>query len=79
MSRRERLIKKVCGLPPEADANDVVALLEELGWAFDRQRGSHMIFIKQDEDLLSIPLVSGRRVKRIYLKKICALLDVDDE
>jgi len=78
MSKRERLIKKVCGLPPDADADDVVALLKECGWLFDRQRGSHMIFIKQDEMPLSIPLVSGRRVKRIYLKKICELLDLGD-
>lgn len=78
MSRRERLRKKVCGLPPEADADDVIALLELCGWTRDRQRGSHMIFIKQGEDLLSIPLVSGRRVKRTYLKKVCELLDLDD-
>ena len=78
MSRRERLLKKVCGLPPEADANDVVALLQECGWTFDRQRGSHMIFVKPGETPLSVPLVSGRRVKRIYLKKICELLDLGD-
>lgn len=77
MSRREKLIQKVCGLPPEADADDVVALLKECGWAFDRQRGSHMIFIKQGGDLLSVPLVSGRRVKRLYLKQICDLLELD--
>ncbi len=37
-----------------------------------------MMFIKQGELPLSVPLVSGRRVKRIYLKKMRGLLDLGD-
>ena len=77
MTRLERLVRKICALPPEADADDVIALLQELGWTLDRQRGSHMVFIKSGEELLSIPLVRGRRVKRTYLRKICRMLELD--
>lgn len=44
----------------------------------DQQRGSHMVFIKQGEMPLSVNLVSGQRVKRIDLKKICGLLGLGD-
>ena len=78
MTRRERLIAKIRARPAEADVRDVIVILEALGWKLDRQSGSHMVFIKDGEQLLSIPLVSGRRVKRIYLDQICRRLGLDE-
>lgn len=78
MTRREKLVAKIVARPPEADAGDVRALLDDFGWAFHRQVGSHMIFVKAGERSLSIPLVGGRRVKRAYLDVICQRLGLDD-
>jgi predicted RNA binding protein YcfA (HicA-like mRNA interferase family) len=78
LTRREKLIAKIVARPPEADANDVRSVLEEFGWMFRHQTGSHMTFAKPGERSMSIPLVSGRRVKRIYLDQICQRLGLDD-
>jgi predicted RNA binding protein YcfA (HicA-like mRNA interferase family) len=78
VTRREKLIAKIVARPPEADADDVRAVLEDFGWTFRHQTGSHMTFAKPGERSLSIPLVSGRRVKRIYLDQICQRLGLDD-
>lgn len=77
MTRREKLIAKIVARPPEADDDDVRALLEQFGWTFQRQTGSHMMFTKPNEQRMSIPLVSGRRVKRVYLDAICKRLGLD--
>ena len=76
MTRRERLIARIKSRPPEAEQRDVRALLQEFGWTLDRQTGSHLIFVK-DGEMMSIPLVHGRRVKRIYLDEICKRLGLD--
>lgn len=76
MSRREKLIEKIRARPPEADFSDVRRLLEMHGWTLDRERGSHAYFVNQSQQF-SVPRVSGRKVKRTYLDKICTLLDLD--
>lgn len=78
MTQRERLIARIRARPAEADADDVIALVDMFGWRLDRQAGSHMIFVKPGESLMSIPLVSGRRVKRIYLNRLSRRLGLDD-
>lgn len=78
MTKREKLVDRIRARPPDADADDVIALLEDFGWTLKRQKGSHMIFVKDGAFPLSVPLVSGRRVKRTYLTKICELLGLDD-
>lgn len=76
MSRREKLIEKIRARPPEADFSDVRRLLEMHGWTLDRERGSHAYFVKESQQI-SVPRVGGRKVKRIYLDKICTLLDLE--
>jgi predicted RNA binding protein YcfA (HicA-like mRNA interferase family) len=78
MSRRDRLIAKIRARPPEADFADVRALLSEFGWKEARQRGSHVSFVKDDGPTIVVPLVSGRKVKRVYLDRLCELLGLDD-
>jgi predicted RNA binding protein YcfA (HicA-like mRNA interferase family) len=78
VTRREKLIAKIVARPPEADADDVRALLEDFGWRFARQAGSHMTFAKAGERSLTIPLVRGRRVRRVYLDIICERLGLDN-
>lgn len=77
MTQREKLIEKVRARPPEARFSDVQALLREFGWSENRQRGSHVTFIKAGEYPIVIPLVGGRKVKRHYLNVICERLGLD--
>ena len=78
MTQREKLIAKIRARPAEADAGDVIGVLELFGWRLDRQTGSHMIFVKPGEALMSIPLVRGRRVKRRYLNTLSRKLGLDE-
>ena len=47
-------------------------------WKVARQTGSHVLFVKRGERTISVPLVSGRKVKRTYLDQICERLGLDD-
>ncbi len=78
MSKRDKLIAKIWGQPPSARFSDVRALLEDFGWTFNRQSGSHAIFVKRGEGLQSIPIDGGQRVKGTYLKDIYERLGLDD-
>lgn len=78
MTRLERLIERIKTRPPEADFSDVEKLLEEFGYERKRQEGSHVSFKKPGERTIIVPLVKGRKVKRVYLDQICELLGLDD-
>lgn len=52
-------------------------MLERDGWKMRRQKGSHMSFKKgSGEGTLTLPLVSGRKVKRAYLDQIIERLSL---
>ena len=77
MSKRERLRRKLRSLPADADMRDVQTLLERFGFKFVRARGSHHIFEYDDGKWVSqivFPL-HGRKVKRIYIKRVIEILD----
>jgi predicted RNA binding protein YcfA (HicA-like mRNA interferase family) len=78
VSQFEKLINRIRARPPEADSGDVRKLLEAFGWTFARQTSSHMIFTKPGETAITVPLVSGRKVKRVYLDLIIERLGLDD-
>ncbi len=78
MTQLEKLIARIRARPPEADFDDVRSLLEYHGWNLDRERGSHVHFVKLGERTLSVPKVGGRKVKRVYLDQICERLGLDD-
>ena len=79
MTRHEKLIDRIRARPPEADFEDVRTLLKAYGWLLDRQRGSLATFVKTGERSLTVPMVSGRRVKRVYLDQILELLGLNEE
>lgn len=64
--------------PPEAKFRDVRQLLEMFDWTHDRTAGSHEVFTKPGERTLPVPVHNGD-VKRVYLDRICDLLDLDTE
>ncbi len=49
---------------PSVTARDVVRIAERLGFAFDRQKGSHAIYFRaSDKRRLVIPVHKGRDLK----------------
>ena len=49
---------------PAVAARDVIRVAERLGFAFDRQRGSHAIYLRAaDKCRLVIPVHKGRDLK----------------
>ena len=49
---------------PVAAARDVIRVAEALGFAFDRQRGSHAVYIRaSDNRRIVIPVHKGRDLK----------------
>ena len=49
---------------PSVSAREVVRVAEKLGFIFDRQRGSHAVYLRaNDHRRLVIPLHKGRDIK----------------
>lgn len=49
---------------PSVPARDVIRVAEKLGFAFDRQRGSHAVYVRAaDLRRLVIPVHKGRDLK----------------
>lgn len=78
MSRREKRIRRLVARPPEADFADVRAVLEERGWSFARQKGSHCTFTKRGEAPITVP-IGNDKVKAHYLDELCRRLGLDEE
>lgn len=80
LSQIDKLVAKLKARPPEASFADVEAVLAAYGWEKRRTKGSHHTYRKPGEaELLTIPTVGGRTVKRTYLDKVCEMLGLDDE
>ena len=77
MTQLDKLIGKIKARPAYADFGEVQTLLEAFGWRLDRQAGSHAVFTKPGEFVIGVPKHHGRRVKRVYLDRICERLGLD--
>jgi predicted RNA binding protein YcfA (HicA-like mRNA interferase family) len=74
VSRLEKLIQQFFQEPPEVRVEDARKILEFLGYE-ERRGGKHAcIFRHPNGDMQTVPTVSGRKVKRTYVKKIVKLL-----
>lgn len=78
MSQLEKLIERIRKRPPEADFDDVDRLLRHFGWEREREKGSHVSYVKKGELPIVIPKKRGRKVKRTYLDDICVRLGLDE-
>lgn len=77
MNQLDKLIAHLQSRPAQADYADVRRVLEAFGWREQRRRGSHVSFRRgRDEGTITIAIVSGRKVKRIYLVQILERLDL---
>jgi predicted RNA binding protein YcfA (HicA-like mRNA interferase family) len=82
MTRWEKLARDLCGppIPPQASTKDLFALLEGAGWTFVRYSGrNYAIFASPTSELLNVPMVQGRHVKRAYIRRACQMLGLDDD
>ena len=79
MAPLDKIIERLLRRPPEADFDDVRAVLEGSGWTFARESSSHCSFTKPGERTMVIPKVSGGKVKGTYVKQLIKLLDLDKE
>lgn len=77
MSRREKLRRKLRNNPQGATMQQVESLLIQFGFTLARVRGSHHIYEYEEGDVwkqIIVPL-HGRKVKRIYVKKVVDAID----
>ncbi len=78
MSQFDKLVVKLRARPPQAEFEDVRKVLEHHGWLLARNESSHATFVKAGERFVfTVPKVSGRWVKRVYIDKMCDLLGLD--
>ena len=70
MTGFDRSLARLRSGAPEADFADVRRVLEGLGYAQRRQKGSHVTFKKPGESSIPFPLVAGRKVRRIYVEQL---------
>jgi predicted RNA binding protein YcfA (HicA-like mRNA interferase family) len=77
MSRLEKLIAHLRSEPSEAAFSDVQKILEHFDFKEARSSGSHHVFRHQDGRMIVIPKKSGSKVKKLYIKKVIDLLDLD--
>ncbi len=53
-------------------------MLEAFGYTEHSVVGSHHTFTKAESRPITVPVVGGRRVKRIYIRRIVELLELEE-
>ncbi len=69
-------VEKLLRFPPDFEYADVIAILQEFGFKLRNTKGSHNIFILTNPlpdinygaEMIVVPTVKGRKVKKTYLK-----------
>ena len=64
----EKLIKKMKEQPNGIRFQEAQRVLEDKGYRFDRQRGSHCHFVNENGDVISIP--KRDTIKKVYVAAI---------
>lgn len=78
MGKLAKLIQKFLRDPPEISYDDVYYLLTNFGFQEASSKGSHHTFRNQNGDKITVPKKGGKTVKRIYLKQIVSLLNLEE-
>ena len=68
MSQIEKLINKMKDNPNGIRPEEAQRVLNAFGYRLDRQKGSHMHFINDDGDVVTIP--ERTPLKAVYVKDI---------
>jgi len=73
----ERMLREP--MPADWDANDVIRVPHYFGYRELSPKGSHRRFVSADgERRLTIPVVSGRKVKPGYIRHLVKLLGLQE-
>ncbi len=75
MSHFEKLLQKIQQATSDIRYVDLEQVVLHAGYTKVRQKGSHVHFRKQNATFITIPVHKGK-VKRVYVKEICKLLDL---
>lgn len=78
MSQLEKLVAKFLRQPPDVAFGEVVTLLRGFGYEQRSSDGSHFTFVKLGARPITVPTERGRRVKRVYVRRICELLELEE-
>jgi predicted RNA binding protein YcfA (HicA-like mRNA interferase family) len=78
MSKLDKLLKKLLNDPPELDYDDVYYILISFGFQEISSKGSHHTFRNNEKLKITVPKKEGKTVKRIYLKQIVKLLEIEN-
>jgi predicted RNA binding protein YcfA (HicA-like mRNA interferase family) len=76
MGKLEKLIELFLRQPPEVKFTDVCYLVEAFGYSEQRSKGSHHTFSHSSGETIVIPKVGGKKVKRVYVKRIIEILEL---
>jgi predicted RNA binding protein YcfA (HicA-like mRNA interferase family) len=67
MSKKEKLLQKMLAKPPEITFREFESFMELHGWTRERQKGSHAIFLSKSGEMLTVPQIHSKLVKRTYI------------
>lgn len=78
MTRLEKLVVLFLRAPSDVSFQDVVKVLEAFGYEKRPSKSGHEVFVKLGEYPITVPTVKGRRVKRVYVRKIVERLGLEE-
>jgi predicted RNA binding protein YcfA (HicA-like mRNA interferase family) len=78
MSKLEKLVALFLREPPDISVEEVISVLKEFGYSERSVVGSHHTFVKLGARPITVPTTNGRRVKKVYIKRIIELLGLEE-
>jgi predicted RNA binding protein YcfA (HicA-like mRNA interferase family) len=78
MGKLAKIIEKFLRDPPEINYDEVYYLLSQFDFQETSSKGSHHTFRNQQGLKITVPKKGGKTVKRIYLKQIVKLLNLEE-
>ncbi len=77
MTKLRKIVKELLANPPEVRFEDLQYVLEAFGFQAKRAKGSQHTFANRQGQVLTIPKKGGQKVKRIYIKRVVDLLELE--
>lgn len=79
MANYDRKIERALRCPTEMRFRDVEHILVNSGWNKRGTKGSHHIYVGPNNQVMTVPLKSGRFVKRQYIVNLIAILGLEEQ
>jgi predicted RNA binding protein YcfA (HicA-like mRNA interferase family) len=76
VTKLQKLVEQFLALPPDIRFEEVKTLLEAFGFEEKRSKGSHHSFENAQGQVVTIPKKGGKKVKRVYVKRIVDWLNL---